>query len=112
MQGSFATYLRCGRVVNSQIKKRSCRVCQWNNLKIGEYLEKLPAKRGCLVHFLGHLAVWWPGAQSAPDNINPLQGSVATYARRVGFLTYARSGGIMLTANFLRICRGIFQWNK
>ena len=57
MQGSFATYLRCGRVVNSQIKKRSCRVCQWNNLKIGEYLEKLPAKRGCLVHFLGHLAV-------------------------------------------------------
>jgi len=37
-------------------------------------------ERGCLVHFLRPLAVWWPAAQSFTD-INVLQGSVATYAR-------------------------------
>ena len=32
---------------------------------IGEYLAE--QERGCLVHFLQLLAVWWPGAQSTGD---------------------------------------------
>jgi len=37
--------------------------------KIGEYLAKLyKQERGCLVHFLRLLAVWWPDAQSAQCN--------------------------------------------
>jgi len=45
LQRSVATYLRCGGVVNNQIKKgllQSVRVK--NNFKIGEYLAKLQAR--------------------------------------------------------------------
>ena len=29
LQGSVATYLRCGGVINNQIKKVYCWICQW-----------------------------------------------------------------------------------
>jgi len=47
LQGSVAAYLRCGGVVNKQIKK-GLLLSLW-------------------VHFLRLLAVCWPGAQSAWD---------------------------------------------
>jgi len=55
LQGSVATYLKCGGVVNNQIKKKKM-------FKIVEYLAKLQA-RTWLSHALRHLEVWWSGAQ-------------------------------------------------
>jgi len=62
LQGSVATYLRRGGVVNNQIKK---------GLVLSE--KKLKSviiwqERDCLMHFLCLLAVCWPGVQSAQDN--------------------------------------------
>ena len=42
LQGSVATYWRCGGVY--------CWVCEWNFL-IGEYLQNYKPERGCLMHF-------------------------------------------------------------
>ena len=47
LQGSVATYLRFGGVVNNQIKKGlllRAWVCEWKMFKIGEYLAKLQAR--------------------------------------------------------------------
>ena len=46
LQGSVATYLRCGRVVNNQIKKVFCLLLSLRviKFKIGEYLAKLQAR--------------------------------------------------------------------
>ena len=39
LQGTVVTYLRCGGVVNNQIKSSFfCLICQRKNIKIGEYL--------------------------------------------------------------------------
>ena len=39
LQGSVATYLMCGGVVNNQ-SKVYCWACEWKKNKIGEYLAK------------------------------------------------------------------------
>ena len=69
LQGSVAAHLRCGGIVNSQIKKGSL-LSLWVKkiFKIGEYLAKYKQERDCLVHFHCLLAVCWPGALSAWDN--------------------------------------------
>jgi len=54
---SVATYLRCGRVVNKQIKKGLLPSLSVNKIKISEYLAKLLAERAGLVHFLHLIAV-------------------------------------------------------
>ena len=51
LQGSVATYLICGEVVNNQIRKAYCWVCE-RKFKIGEYLVRLQQERDCFVHFL------------------------------------------------------------
>jgi len=66
LQGIVATYLRCGGVVNNQIKKGlllSLRVEEF--LKSVNIWQSYKQKRDCLVHFLRLLAVCWPGARSA-----------------------------------------------
>ena len=67
LQGSVATYLRCGGVVNNQIKKGLLLSLQVKLfLNRCEYMSKLyQQERVCLVHFLRLLAACWPGAQSA-----------------------------------------------
>jgi len=54
LQDSVATYLRCGGVVNNQIKK-GLLLSLRKKIKIGEYLAKLPTyqqERDCLVNLL------------------------------------------------------------
>jgi len=61
LQGSVATYLKYGGVVNNQIKKGLLLSLPVNFL-IGEYLAKLQAKVWLLCTFFV-LAVCWPGTQ-------------------------------------------------
>ena len=64
LQGSVATYLRCGGVVNNQIKKGlllSLRVQTF--LKSVNIWQSYEQERDCFVHFLRLLAVCWPSAQ-------------------------------------------------
>ena len=66
LQGNVPAHLRCGGVVNNQIKKGlslSLRVKK--KLKSVNFWQTYKQKRDCLVHFLRLLAVCWPGAQSA-----------------------------------------------
>jgi len=51
LQGSVATYLRCGGVVNNQIKKGLLLSLWVKSFKIGEYLSKLQARAWFLVTF-------------------------------------------------------------
>jgi len=44
LQGSVATYLRCGEVVKNQIKKGLLLSLSVKKNKIGEYLAKLQAR--------------------------------------------------------------------
>jgi len=44
LQGSVAVYLRCGGVVNNQIKKCLLRSISEKKIEIDEYLAKLQAK--------------------------------------------------------------------
>jgi len=65
LQGSVATYLRCGGVVNNQIKKgllQSVRVKK--KFKMVNIWQSYKQELDCFVHFLRLLAVRWPGAQS------------------------------------------------
>jgi len=64
LQCSVATCLRCGGVINNQIKK-GLMLSLWLKFffYICEYLAKLQAI-DCLLHFLRLLAVCWPGEQS------------------------------------------------
>jgi len=67
--GSVATYLRCGGVVNNQIKKGlllSLRVKK--NKSVTFFWQNYKQESDCFVHFLSLSAVFWPGAQSARDN--------------------------------------------
>jgi len=50
-QGSVATHLRCGEVVNNRIKKSLLLSLWWKKLKIGEYLANLQT-RTLLFHAL------------------------------------------------------------
>ena len=54
LQGSVAAYLRCGEVVNNQIKKGL--LCEWKKcLKSVNIWQSYRQERGCLTHF-AHLA--------------------------------------------------------
>jgi len=55
LQGSAATYFRCGGVVNNQTKKGLLLSLSVIFFQISDYLAKF-------------LAVWWSGSQSAWDN--------------------------------------------
>jgi len=52
LQGSLATHLAYGGVVNNQIKNGFLLSLSVKKIKIGEYLAKLPARGGCIVHFV------------------------------------------------------------
>ena len=67
LQGSVAARLRCGGVVNNQIKKRLLLDIVKKNFffKSVNIWQSYTQKRDCLVHFLRLLAVCWPGAQRA-----------------------------------------------
>ena len=68
LQGDIATYLRCGGVVNNQIKKGLLLSLWVKKLKSVNVWQSYKQKRDRLVHFLRLLAVCWLGAQSAWDN--------------------------------------------
>ena len=68
LQGSVATYLRCGGVVNNQIKKGSLLSPWVKKIKLVNIWQSYKQERDCLVHFLRLSAVCWPGALSARDN--------------------------------------------
>jgi len=69
LQGSAATYLRRGAVVNNQIKK-GLLLSLWVKkfLKSVNIWQSYRQERDCLVYFLRLLALSWPGVQSARDN--------------------------------------------
>ena len=64
LQGSVATHLRCGGVVNNQIKKGllpSLRVKK--SYKSVNMWQSYKQERYCFLHFLRLLTVCWPSAQ-------------------------------------------------
>jgi len=63
LQGSVAAFLRCGGVVNNQIKKSL--LLSLSEKKSVNIRQSYKQKRDFIVHFLRLLAVCWPGAQSA-----------------------------------------------
>ena len=63
LQGSIAAYLRCGVVVNNQIRKGLLLSLPVNVFKSVNIWQSYKQNRDCLVHFLCLLAVCWPGAQ-------------------------------------------------
>ena len=80
LQGSVAKYLRCGGVVNNQIKRRFfAQSASEKKLKSARIWQSNKQERDCLVHFLRLLAVCWPGVQSSRDN-HVLAGSFAKYS--------------------------------
>jgi len=64
LQSIVVAYLRCGGVVNNQIKKGLLLSVWVKNILNQSYKQE----RDCLMHLLRLLAVCWPGAQSAWDN--------------------------------------------
>ena len=68
LQGSVATYFRCGGVVNNQIKKGLLLSLSEKKIKIGEYLAKLQPRTWLSRALSSCLVVCWPGTQSARDN--------------------------------------------
>ena len=69
LQGSVATYLRCGGVVNNQIEKGlllSLRVKK--NLKSVNIWQSYKQERGCLMHFALLANTLLKGEESARDN--------------------------------------------
>jgi len=69
LQGGVAIYLRCGGVVNNQIKK-GLLLSLWGErlLKSVNIWQSYKQECDSLLHFLCLLAVCWPGMQSARDN--------------------------------------------
>jgi len=66
LQNSVATYLRCGGVLNNQIKKLlSVRV---KNFVTGKYLDSDKQERGCLMHFARLANTLLKHEESARDN--------------------------------------------
>jgi len=65
LQGSVATYIRCGRVVNNQIRKSLLLTLSVKFFKSVNIWQSYKQVRDCRVHFLRVLAVCWPGAQCA-----------------------------------------------
>jgi len=55
LQGSVATYLKCGGVVNllaTKLKQVYCWVCKWKQLKSVNIWQSYKQERGCLMHFV------------------------------------------------------------
>ena len=52
LQGSLATYFRCGGVVNNQIKKGLLLSLSEKKLKLVNIWQSYNQERDCLVHFL------------------------------------------------------------
>ena len=52
LQGSVATYLRCARVVNKQIKKGLLLILSVNFFKSVNIWQSYKQERGCLMHFV------------------------------------------------------------
>jgi len=69
LQGSVGTYLRCGGIVNNQIKK-GLLPSLWmkKKLKSVNIWQSYKQERDCFVHFLRLLAVCWPSTRIARDN--------------------------------------------
>ena len=65
LQGSVVVYLRCGGVVNNQIKKGLLLSLRVKNLKSVNIWQSYKQKSDCLAHFLRPLAVCWLGTRSA-----------------------------------------------
>jgi len=65
LQGNVATYLRCGGVVNNQLKKGLLLRLSVIFFKSVNIWQSYKHERDCLVHFLSLSAVCWPGAQDA-----------------------------------------------
>ena len=62
---SVATHLRCGGVVNNQIRKGLLRSLPANFLKSVNIWKSYKQEGDCLEHFLRLLAMCWPGVRSA-----------------------------------------------
>ena len=60
LQGSVATYLRCGGVVNNRIRKGLLLSLSVNFFESVNIWQSYKQERDCLVHFLCLLAVYWP----------------------------------------------------
>ena len=52
LQGSVATYLRCGGVVNNQILKKLLLSLSEKKLKLVNFWQCYKQERDCLVHFV------------------------------------------------------------
>jgi len=65
LQNSVATYLRCGGVVNNQIKNGLLLSLRVKTILKSVNIWQSYKQKECLVHFLGFSAVCWSGAQSA-----------------------------------------------
>jgi len=64
LQGSVAAYLRCGGVVNNQIKKGLLLSLQVKVvLQLVNIWHSYKQERDCFMHFFRLLAVCWPNAQ-------------------------------------------------
>jgi len=68
LQGTVVTYLTCGGIFNNQIKKGLSLHIPVIFFKSVNVWHCYRQKVNCVVHFLRLLAVWWPRAQSAPNN--------------------------------------------
>jgi len=64
LQGSVATHLRCGGVVNNQIGKGLLLGVSVKFFKSVNIWQSYKQELDCLVHFVRLLAVWWPDAQA------------------------------------------------
>jgi len=51
LQGSVATYLRCGGAVNNQLRKVYCWVSEWIFFKSLNIWQSYKQERDCLMHF-------------------------------------------------------------
>jgi len=65
LQGSVATCLKHGRVVDNRIKKGLLLSLTEFFFKSVNIWQSYKQERDCFVHFLRRSAVCWPGAQSA-----------------------------------------------
>jgi len=69
LQGTVVTYLRCGGIVNNQIKINLLLSLQVKFVKSVNISHSCGQKMNCVDQFLRLLSVWWPCAQSARDNL-------------------------------------------
>jgi len=68
LQGSVATYLRCGGVVNNQIKKGLLLSMWVKKLKSVNIWQSYKQEHGCLVHFACLANTLLEDEESARDN--------------------------------------------